>query len=66
MLDIQSAKVVMNSINKEIRAEIVTLEDVCNMQPIQRHTKGGYTILVWVQFNKKLGICVRRVKTQAW
>ena len=47
------------------------------MQPVVQNTNGiGYTILalqsgdltilVWVQFNEKLGVMVKSVKAQAW
>lgn len=77
MLDIKTATLVKNAINKEMNGEIATLEDACRMQPISQTTYGsGYTILalqygdltilVWIQFSEKLGAMVRKVKTQAW
>ena len=77
MLDIKTATLVKNAINKEMNGEIATLEDACRMQQISQTTHGsGYTILalqygdltilVWIQFSEKLGAMVRKVKTQAW
>ena len=77
MLDIKTAKLVKDAIDKHFGKEVVDLENVCRMQPVPVNTKGsGYTILstqygdltilVWVQVNATLGVCVRAVKTQAW
>lgn len=79
MLDIKTAKIIKKAIN-ENQATCsfqITLEDVCRMQPVSVITCGsGYTvlglqygdvtILVWVQFNETLGVCVRSVKAQCW
>ena len=79
MLDIKTAKIVKEAIDKHFASHKspVDLETICRMEPIPVNTKGsGYTILgtqygdltilVWVQFNETLGVCVRAVKTQAW
>lgn len=77
MLDINTAKLVKKSIDDKFNGNApLTLEDVVRMEPISKSDKGGYTIvasqfgdltiLVWLLFNEKLGVCVRRVKTQAW
>lgn len=78
MLDINTAKLVKKSIDDKYNGNgPLTLEDVVRMEPISKGGKGGsytivasqfgdLTILVWLQFNEKLGVCVRAVKTQAW
>ena len=76
MLDIKTAYLIKNVIDKKVSPDAVTMEDVCRMEPIQVSTKtsgytilgtqcGDLTILVWVQFSD-LGACVRAVKTMAW
>ena len=78
MLDIKTATLVRKAINEHFSSPgMVSLEAVCRMQPVVQNTSGsGYTILalqfgdltilVWVQFNEKLGVMVRSVKAQAW
>lgn len=77
MLDIKSATTIKKAINKELGYERATLEDVCRMEPLPITTKGsGYnvlgmqygdmSVLVWVQFNEKLGVIVRNVCAQPW
>ena len=78
MLDIKTATIVRKAINEHFSSpNMVSLEAVCRMQPVVQNTNGsGYTILalqfgdltilVWVQFNEKLGVMVRSVKAQAW
>lgn len=79
MLDIKTAKLIKKALDDFYApyANRIDLEDICRMQPVPVTTKGsGYTILalqcgdctilVWVQFNETLGVCVRAVKTQAW
>ena len=79
MLDIKAAKLIQKALDEYYapHASNICLEDICRMQPIPVTTKDtGYTILalqfgdctlmVWVQFNETLGVCVRGVKTQSW
>ncbi len=78
MLDIKTATIVLKAINEHFSSpDMVSLEAVCRMQPVVQNTSGsGYTILalqygdltilVWIQFNEKLGVRVIRVKSQAW
>ena len=78
MLDINTAKLVKKSIDDKFNGSgPLTLEDIVRMEPISKGGKGGsstiiasqfgdLTILVWLQFNEKLGVCVREVQTQAW
>ena len=75
MLDIKTATIVRKAINEHFSSpNMVSLEAVCRMQPVVQNTNGiGYTILalqsgdltilVWVQFNEKLGVMVRSVKS---
>jgi hypothetical protein len=79
MLEIKYAKLILKAIkeNTATSAFPVTLEDVCRMQPVpvvtgcSGHTVlgtqcGDVTILVWVNINETLGVCVRSVKAQCW
>lgn len=77
MLDIKTAKLVKSAIDNHFGKEIINLENVCRMQPVPVDTNstgytilatqyGDMTILVWVQFDETLGVCVRTVKTQCW
>ena len=78
MLDIKTAQLVKNAIDKHFGGkEFIDLENVCRMQSVPVNTKdGGYTILstqygdltilVWIQVDATLGVCVRSVKTQSW
>lgn len=78
MLDPRTAITVRKAINDNFSSpNRVSLEAVCRMQPISQNTtdcgytiltlqSGDLTILVWVQFDEKQGIIVRRVKTVAW
>ena len=81
MLDMNTAKIVKKAIdehfNTKKNGEIMSLEDVVRMTPVSKAGRGGaytilsaqfgdMTILVWIQFNDTLGVCVRAVKTQAW
>ncbi len=77
MLDIKTAKLVRKAINEHLGAEQVSLNAVCKMQPVMQGTTcydftilalqySYYTILVWIEFDEKLGVIVRCVQTIAW
>lgn len=77
MLDINTAKIIKQALDSKWYKNNcpLTLEDVCNMQPISRagiaytilaSQYGDLTILVWVQFDEKRGVVVRLIKTLAW
>jgi len=78
MLDIKTATIVRKAIIEHYSTpDMISLEAVCRMQPIVQNTVGSdytilglqfgdLTILVWVQFNEKLGVIVNGVKSQAW
>ncbi len=77
MLELSTAKIVRKAINKHLGAEQVSLNAVCKMQPVMQGTTcddfnilalqySYYTILVWIEFNEKLGVIVRDVQTIAW
>ena len=78
MLDIITAEQVKKAIDNKYNGKgPLTLEDVVRMEPISKGGQGGsytiigsqfgdLTILVWLQFNEKSGVCVRSVKTQTW
>ncbi|MBR6614072.1 MAG: hypothetical protein IKK84_04830 [Clostridia bacterium] len=76
MLDISTAKLVKKAIDDHFKKEVISLESVCRMQPIEVNMRSdGYTILaiqhgdltimVWIQIGD-VGTIVRAVKTQAW
>lgn len=75
MLDIKTATTIMNAVNRE--GFNISLEDAVRMCPITQSVKstgytilalqrGNCTILVWVQFDEKLGVMVRGVKCKSW
>lgn len=76
MLDMKSAKLIRDAINKYFDNKVIDLENVCRMQPIQVNTNGGYTILgiqrgdltilVWVRFGEISGLNVLGVKALEW
>lgn len=77
MIDLLSATVIRNEVNKKIGINSITLEDALRMQPIsQSSMSDGYTILalqkhnitilVWIHVSEQTGIVVRGVKTRAW
>lgn len=75
MLDINTAKIVKAGIKKELDIDL-TLNDICRMQPIPTHERGGYTILamqcgdltilVWVWVDENGSVRVTRAKRVSW
>lgn len=77
MLDLKTAKLVMNKVNQYCGGPNITLEDAVRMQPLPQHCsmsgctvlglqRGDISILVWIQFNETLGTLIRNVRTIEW
>lgn len=77
MLDVKTAATIKNSIDKKTHPLTVNLEDVCRMEPLPIAAVGPsitvlgmqyrhLSILVWVEFDEKLGIIVHRVEDLIW
>ena len=77
MLDIETAKSILDDIREQTDMKLLTLEDVCHMQPVPVAPNGSghtifavqhndQTILVKVKITEDSGVSVRKVQTLYW